>query len=135
MRTRKGQTKGFTLIEIMIVIAIVGILASIAVPMYDGYITKSRRVDAQIGLRNAAMVMERCRTQSFTYEDCDARVDAQSPEKYYSLLVSGDTATTFTITATPVTGKSQAGDTKCTSASINQKGEVDGLPTGTHECW
>jgi type IV pilus assembly protein PilE len=64
------QTKGFTLIELMIAVAVVGILASIAYPSYTDHVRRTRRADAQGALMGLANAMERYFTQNSTY--CDA---------------------------------------------------------------
>ena len=75
----QNRQNGFTLIELMIVIAIIGILAAVVVPTYGKYVTESRRVDGQITLQAVAQQMERCRTQTFTYVNCPACLLYTSP--------------------------------------------------------
>jgi len=124
----QNRQNGFTLIELMIVIAIIGILAAVAVPAYSNYVTKSRRVDGQITLQEVAQQMERCRTQNFTYAGCPAAAATTLSESgYYNIAVTSGTtpdSTTFELTATPVTGKSQATDTDCDDMTIDQGGDL-----------
>ena len=114
----------FTLIELMIAVAIIGILAAIAIPSYQDSVKKSRRADAQGALMSLANAMERHFTESNTY--CDAAVSGatavtgcgtgsadsgtpsvepkQSPEsgtKQYDLTINVPNATTYTLRATP----------------------------------
>ena len=123
-----NRQNGFTLIELMIVIAIIGILAAVAVPAYSNYVTKSRRVDGQITLQEVAQQMERCRTQNFTYAGCSAATATTLSESgYYNIAVTSGTTpddTTFELTATPVTGESQANDKECESMTIDQGGDL-----------
>ncbi|WP_346300248.1 type IV pilin protein [Halomonas sp. BM-2019] len=66
------RSAGFTLIELMIAVAIVGILASIAYPSYTRYVTESRRAEAKVILMEVAAQLERCYTVNNSYEDCNA---------------------------------------------------------------
>lgn len=127
---------GFTLIEIMIVVAIIGIIAAIAIPSYTNHVQKSRREAAKSDLLAAAQAMERFYAINYTYAGTVAGTTfpANSPTDgpaMYNLAVSGASATAYTITATPVSGGPQATD-KCGVLSINQVGSKTPTTTG---CW
>ena len=109
--------KGFTLTELLIVVAIVGILASIAYPSYQDSVTKSRRADAQGALQGLAQAMERHYTTEGTYTGAASAgaptiFSTKSPidgtAVYYNLLIASATASTYIIGAEP-TG-AQAGN-------------------------
>lgn len=122
------QSGGFTLIEVMIVVAIVAILASIALPAYNEQIKKSRRVDVQRELVSYAQQLERWFSTNGTYMNgagtgCGA---AYAGATTYYGVAGACTATTFTITATPVGGTSQASDgTQTLTESGVRGGSVD----------
>ncbi|WP_444676729.1 type IV pilin protein [Halomonas sp. E19] len=83
--------RGFTLIELMIAVAVIAILASIAVPSYRGYVERSLRADAKAGLLEAAGIMERCYTQYHTYNHSDCSLvgsSIMSPDQEYTITVS-----------------------------------------------
>lgn len=85
--SHNGQ-RGFTLIELMIVLVIIGIVASIAYPSYTRYVQKSVRTDAHAGLMQAASELERCYTRTYAYSDCTIR--SSSPENNYQIEKSVD---------------------------------------------
>jgi type IV pilus assembly protein PilE len=125
---------GFTLLELMIVVAIIGILASIAYPAYTEYVKKAKRADAKAALLNAQLAQEKYRANHTTYGAAvgDINVNAASADGYYTIAVASADATTYTMTATP-TG-SQTGDS-CGTFAVNQAGK---LTTGSYadaDCW
>lgn len=111
---------GFTLIEVMIVVAIVGVLAAVALPSYQEYIARGRRVDAQTQLLAAQQWMERFYSEHYKYNETsaatpvavtDATLWGQQPFKTsprdgegaaaaYNLTLTSVAANTYTITAT-----------------------------------
>ncbi|MEN8177074.1 MAG: type IV pilin protein [Pseudomonadota bacterium] len=114
--------KGFTLIELMIVVAIVGILAAIAYPSYVEQTRKARRNDAQGVLIELAQYMQRFYTENNRYDQdlggnavAVPAALAQSPRdgatKFYNLSFQAVAANTFTLQAVPIVGGAQDGDT------------------------
>ncbi|MCG5493544.1 type IV pilin protein [Ectothiorhodospira variabilis] len=133
--TRSIQTAGFTLIEVMITVAIIGILAAIAYPSYQHYVTNTNRGAAQACLHEHAQFMERYYTSNMTYEDaapnpgCVSNVD----NAYTFSVTSG--SSTYTVTATPIGAQAQR-DSKCGALTLNQRGERGAAgDAGVSGCW
>ncbi len=129
---------GFTLIELMIVVAIVGILAAIAYPSYTDSVRKGRRAEATTALYGIQLAQEKWRANKPTYGTL-ANVwggVTTTENGYYTLAITGNNATEYSATATAVTGKSQvndkAGGVSCTPLTINASGPVI---TTQAACW
>lgn len=109
---------GFSLIELMIVVAIVGILAAVAYPSYRFYILQARRSDAIAALLGLQQDLERWRVNNPSYASCTICVTPTSD--FYDFSISNESATTYTIVATAKS--SQTADVGCTSLSLNENG-------------
>ena len=133
------HSRGFTLIELMLVVAVLAIIFSIAYPTFLDHIRKSRRSDAKAALMDAATKMERHYTQFGRYSAilASSGILGASPEGLYAITatITGANSQTFTLTATPQAGNDQAND-KCGNFVINeaQQKTVSGSLTAD-ECW
>ncbi len=128
------RSKGFTLIEVMIVVAIIGILAAIAYPSYVEYTKKTRRAEASAVLFEAAQVAERRYSQTGAYTG--AQVPARSPmtgDAVYDVAIADGAANDggYLITATAVAGGLMAGD-DCATMTINALGQTT---PANDKCW
>ncbi|WP_045097646.1 type IV pilin protein [Legionella fallonii] len=113
--------QGFTLVELLITLIIVGILVTIAYPSYKAYLMKSRRSDALQTLTQDQLILERCYSTNFSYSTACGALPAfpqTSTQGFYSITISNLGTSTYTLTATPI--GSQAQDTTCANISVNQ---------------
>ncbi|MBF5005089.1 type IV pilin protein [Diaphorobacter sp. NR2-3-3-1] len=129
---------GFTLIELMITVAVVGILAAIAYPSYQEYVIRSRRTEGMALLSDAAAKQERWRAQngSYTTTVSDLRLGHGdlSEREYYKLTITADNG--YTLTATR--NGAQVADKKCGNFTLNAlgaKGMEAGKPGTVKDCW
>lgn len=130
--TRKlNKANGFTLIELMIALAIVAIIASIAYPAYTDSTTKARRADAKGAMMGFAQAMERHFTENNTYLGAangggntgapgiyptEAPIDGN--QKHYDLTIQAATATSYTLRATPKNGQAGDGNLEITHTGV-----------------
>ena len=124
MRKRSDNVSGMTLIELLIVVAIVGILAAVAGPAWNDQVIKSRRADARNTLLAAQIEQEQYRANNLTYATSMSAMgmgsfDSTSRDYYRLEVVSAD-ATSFLITATP--NGNQANDSTCNAFAVRQTG-------------
>ncbi|MFP8967928.1 type IV pilin protein [Pokkaliibacter sp. CJK22405] len=131
------RVRGFTLIEMMITVAIIGILAAFAYPSYTRYVERSNRVDAQGVMMQASMALQRHYGNAFTYVGADVSNFDQSPlqgnAKYLiTYTLSAATPHEFLITATP-----QGIQTKdaCGTLTIDENGEKTVSKSTVDDCW
>ena len=139
------NSKGFTFIELIIVMAITGILATIAYASYVDFITRAHRTDGQSALLNLANRMELYYAEHNTYATATlgnkALGRAISPENIYVLSIIRATKKGYALQATPL-GRQGIADTRCQSLTLNDIGQKGittgpaGAPTGTEtQCW
>lgn len=144
MNYKKKKSPGFTLIELMVVIAIVGLLAAIAIPSYKDSTRRANRADAQITLSRLSTLQERYffRTNQYTgdFNDLISGVannttSITSDDGYYTVALTA-TASTWSLVAT-ATGD-QANDTECTTLTLTNLGSktsADDNAAATTGCW
>lgn len=133
------KNKGFTLIELMIVVAIIGILSAIAIPSYDSHVRKSRRADAQASLVELAQFMERHYTNTGSYYTAPGVTTVPSlpyqtspkgsSTTFYNLSVTVDSSESYTLSAAPAGAMSTD---SCGTFTLDSRG----LKTpSTNDCW
>lgn len=122
------KARGFTLIELMVTIAILAIIAAIAVPIYSSQVEKARRADAVSSLMDAAQQLERCFTRTSTYSGCS--VPSASADGHYSISATV-AATSYDLTAAPQGSQS---DDPCGSFKLDHLGNKS-VTGSADRCW
>ncbi|NIB40248.1 prepilin-type N-terminal cleavage/methylation domain-containing protein [Pseudomaricurvus alkylphenolicus] len=142
---------GFTLIEVLITLAIVAILAAIALPSYQGTLQKNRRNDAKAALMGLSQAMERFFTQNNTYVGAATGTLPQPPDifptqspidsdpKFYNLRITAAGGNTYTLQAIPISGTDQADNGRLQLNHLGQRvwdrDNDDNLTEATDLCW
>lgn len=130
--------KGFTLIELMIVVVVVAILASIAIPAYSEYVRRSYRTDATTALLRIQSAQEKYYLNQNTYADTIAKLNITGTENgFYALAITAGNATTYTATATAQ--GPQLADDACRTFTVTAQGARTATDSGgadnSAECW
>jgi len=143
--SKRPSDGGFTLIELMITVAIVGILAAVALPSYSSYVARARRADARGQLLQAAQFMQRFYAANDQFDKDRAGNDVinvispkQSPADstaIYNLAIptASLTTTAYTLQMVPVSGGSMAND-QCGTFELTSAGSRCVLVSGTESC-
>lgn len=130
---RSEPQRGFTLIELMLVVVIIGILAGIALPGYQEYVRQARRAEVATVLLENAQLLERHYARHGGYDVGTAGLADQSPVSGAAVyqVVTTLAAESFTLTATAVPGGIMAGDA-CAVYTLNQ---VNQRAPADSRCW
>jgi type IV pilus assembly protein PilE len=140
---RYKRAAGFTLIELMLVVALIGILAAIAVPAYQEYGRKARRADAKQALTALQLQQEKWRASNIRYTTTlmpnlnwqhSVAGTPVSQNQYYNLAITSAAATAYNMTAAPRAGGRQVGD-RCGTFAINQNGNNTTGSYANSDCW
>ncbi|WP_248799481.1 type IV pilin protein [Pseudomonas sp. MWU13-2105] len=129
----RRTSSGFTLIELMIAVAVVGILAAVAYPNYSAYVRKTHRYEIAELISEQAQTLERFYTRNATYVGATGLSAGNS---YYGIS-SALTATTYTLTATPSPGSMMVGD-MCGNYTLDNtglRGNPGAVGATTKDCW
>jgi type IV pilus assembly protein PilE len=135
---KKTYQKGFTIIELMIVVVVLGILAAIAIPAYSDYVTRSKRADAKNALLAFQLEQEKFRANNPQYATAASLgLPANSPDGHYTIALSGagGLATSYALRATPNPSQN---DPECDVLTIdesNNRGATGTAADPVATCW
>lgn len=132
---RAHITAGFSLLELLIALAVLAILSAVAWPSYQDTVHKSRRADARAALLEAAQLLERCHTVHQRYNHADCVIPAGSPEGFYRITEPvARSAHAYRLRATPI--GAQASDAQaCGYLELDQTGQRSASGHAAAHCW
>lgn len=142
---RYSRQKGFTLMELMITVGIIGVLIGIAYPSYTEYMYKSRRSEARTVLMQLVAKQEQFFQDNRRYSNNFTEIgnvtarsvtaaNVITENGYYTITINRPTLYTYTLTAAPTAGTSQSND-QCKTLTIDQDGTKDFTPLTAKNCW
>ncbi|MBA2963475.1 MULTISPECIES: type IV pilin protein [Ramlibacter] len=141
--TGKNRLRGFTLIELMITVAVIGILAAVAFPSYTKYLAKGRRAAAQAVMHNVGSRQEQYMLNSRSYYPSPAGSSTDlsglgitlgtDVSGYYTITVTSDTSPAWTVTAAPRAPQT-VNDATCGTLTLTNAG-AKGASGGSTTCW
>jgi type IV pilus assembly protein PilE len=143
VKNNTANSSGFTLIELMITVAIVAILSAIAYPSYEEYVRRGRRSELQVQVLQSAQFMERYFTTNGTYVAAalptgltTSPENATATARYYDIGITNVTANSFTVTGTRTSGRGMDSD-KCGDFIITQTAAktLANNTAAITECW
>lgn len=142
IRSTMRSNSGFTLIEVMIVVVIVAILVSIALPAYQGSLQKGRRSDARASLmdvlnRQEQFMLDR-NSYTFDLADLGYTTPYVTPEGHYTITAAACAVPNdrcFVLTATPIATSPQAKDARCVTFTLNSAGDKNATGDLIESCW
>ena len=138
------KQKGLTLVELMVVVAVMAVIASIAYPLYTNQVQKTRRADAKVALHEIALAQERYFTVNGEYAaslsslQVSTGIQGGSSDKgYYTITLtrSGTDNEQFTVRADTSSSGAQSGDTDCARFQIDQTGAQTATDGSGTNCW
>jgi type IV pilus assembly protein PilE len=146
---QRRRTRGFTFVELMIGIVIVGVLTAVALPSFLGQLRKSRRAEAVSTLAMLQQAQERYRSSNTAYAGnglltSSLGINGTTASGYYTIAITASSASGYTATATARTGTSQARDDNCqvlavqmTAGNLGYGASADATINWTdpNRCW
>ena len=133
MRPHRKSAAGFTLIELMIAVAIVAIITAIAVPAYNDQIRRSRRAAGKAVAMEMVQTLERWHTVNNTYAGYAGTMNSPSNgDPHYVVSASNLGVTTYTVSAVP---QGAQADDKCGTVTVNQAGAKTPIVGDLADCW